>query len=449
MGQQLSLLGERPNSASAGLQRLGWVVLSIVVANIFLTELAGRAFGRSGFAAVPVVRAGTAALTLGLLVSWWLLSNQWNARFSSSRRTGVLALLMVVWLCLGLYYGSPLGYVASDTFFLFHSIVFLLFFHTYFCRAATRWAADFTEGSGPFDQWFTMPIWLILIAAAGSFAVRYQALPPSIALVVIVTMVALLLTSKYDFRLFVCVIFMLSYVSSGNRATLITAVIALLCGLYISPRQRLIQVSAVLVLLVAGLSSISEKTGWAPGNQIDRAVETWNSLMDAAHGGRIEELPMPLYQRVFEARLVSEKLDSGGVVPAVFGYGAGASLDMSGSYDTSVAEASLLGLESVHNIHLLPYMVLYRFGLAGLVVLGMLIYSMVKHIVVFRRKFAHDRTHLGSLLAATYVLAWLGYAFPASGFIFENPLMFVCIAAVWAAERTARFSERPFAYVEG
>src|SRR4051812_27640939 len=95
--RRADLFGEPLMRAPVGLGRLWWMVLAIAASNFVFVQVALRVFGKSGFASVPVVRAGTAAATLGLLVAWWLASNPWNGRFLVSRRTGILALLLIVW----------------------------------------------------------------------------------------------------------------------------------------------------------------------------------------------------------------------------------------------------------------------------------------------------------------------------------------------------------------
>jgi hypothetical protein len=427
--------------AEFGLHRLWWMVLAIAATNIASVQLATKLFGKSGFAAVPVVRGATASATLLLLCAWWLLSNQWDARIALSRRAGALGLLMVVWLCFGLYSGAPLGYVASDTFFLFHSVIFLVVFQTYFSRADSYLEDRGRTAAGPYDQWFATPLWLIALAAAGFIFPQVQ-LPPSIALLIVVGAMGSLIAGRYNVKLLFGGMLMMIYATTGDRAFLFGVVVALLCGLYISRRSRSLQIVLGVALMAVLFTETSSFTGVSVSHQADRITEVWTSLVDVANGGRIEDLPVSLYQPVYEGQLVVRSMEQGGVAPMLLGYGSGASLDMSSSNDISVAEASLLGLEHVHNIHLLPFMILYRYGIVGLVCLAGLVYGLVRQLVALRRRYVEDGTHLGVLLAVAYVLAWLTFAFPAGGFIFENPLMFICIAAVWAAAKSERIGTR-------
>jgi O-antigen ligase len=78
-------------------------------------------------------------------------------------------------------------------------------------------------------------------------------------------------------------------------------------------------------------------------------------------------------------------------------------------------------------------MILFRYGVVGLSLVGLLVFSLIKQMVRSRRRYFAEGTHLGILLSSIYVLSWLVFSFPAGGFLFENPLMYVCIAAVWAS----------------
>ena len=78
-------------------------------------------------------------------------------------------------------------------------------------------------------------------------------------------------------------------------------------------------------------------------------------------------------QRIIEVEVVI-KYWTTNVFTFLFGLGSGATIDGSKFFsDSSVLNSSLLGSNKVHNIHLLPFSLIFRYGLVGLILFFILI----------------------------------------------------------------------------
>lgn len=135
-----------------------------------------------------------------------------------------------------------------------------------------------------------------------------------------------------------------------------------------------------------------------------------------------------LEQRVYEANMVMEKLREHPISWLV-GYGSGATINMSGAPDSSVTNAALLGSSMVHNIHLLPAAILYRYGIVGLMILIT--------ITTFILKSIYSTKNLNSFTAAIFGLAIIMYSFTASEFLYSEPILWFSLAWMINAEQNS------------
>ena len=92
---------------------------------------------------------------------------------------------------------------------------------------------------------------------------------------------------------------------------------------------------------------------------------------------------------------------------------------MTGAADTTVGQHALLGVKEVHNIHFLHFAILHKFGMAGILLVGILGFGVAGLFVVDLRTGRLDRTDMFFYFYLVYNLI---FAVPASNFLIANPL---------------------------
>ena len=131
---------------------------------------------------------------------------------------------------------------------------------------------------------------------------------------------------------------------------------------------------------------------------------------------------LSLKQRLVEINLVIEFWFSS-VFNFTFGGGLGATLDGSTFKDKGVVASAILGKSHIHNIHVLPFSIILRYGFLGLIFLGLLLNLFLKYfkIILFEGK---------SYLLPLYlfVFCWILYSIPAASFLWTTPLFWLTLS---------------------
>lgn len=140
---------------------------------------------------------------------------------------------------------------------------------------------------------------------------------------------------------------------------------------------------------------------------------------------------IPILQRIIEAKLVIEQWTSD-IFHIIFGSGLGATI--SGKYviDTSVINASFIGTDAIHNIHILPFALLHKFGLIGMIIFLILLYLFLKSIKFLINNIDISRIKKNENLllywANVYFIVIFLFSLPASSFLWTNPLFWIALA---------------------
>lgn len=145
--------------------------------------------------------------------------------------------------------------------------------------------------------------------------------------------------------------------------------------------------------------------------------------------GNFSYADVTLAQRGYEASMVIRGLD-GSAVSVLIGLGPGATIDLSGSPDWRTLASSGRNLIMVEDVHLLPSHMLLKFGLAGLVFLALLFWSIARETT---RQLASLRPDSFIVVLLLYALSGAAYSVPAATNIFTNPMIAVTLAAAIAA----------------
>ena len=126
-------------------------------------------------------------------------------------------------------------------------------------------------------------------------------------------------------------------------------------------------------------------------------------------------------QRIVEAELVINYWTTD-ILSFIFGSGSGGTIDGSKIFnDTGVLNTALLGSEKIHNIHLLPFALIFRYGVFGLSLFVMLLVIIYKSFV----RLMNEERNNSTIVCTIFVLLWIIYSMPAAAFLWSPPIFWL------------------------
>jgi hypothetical protein len=146
-------------------------------------------------------------------------------------------------------------------------------------------------------------------------------------------------------------------------------------------------------------------------NEIINGNVDWNSPMF-----------LSIEQRFAEARIVvADWLKN--PISFIFGKGLGATIDGTLFKDTSVIESAVMGKNNVHNIHLLPFSLLLKYGLSGIILFLMMLNLCLKYFF----KLIINKTSSITIFIL-FNFCWIIYAIPAASVLWTCPFFWIFLA---------------------
>ena len=142
---------------------------------------------------------------------------------------------------------------------------------------------------------------------------------------------------------------------------------------------------------------------------------------------------LSLSQRIDEAKVVIAYWCSS-PFNFLFGGGMGATIEGFSFKDIGVADSALLGKTAIHNIHLLPFALIFRYGVLGIVLFFILIYNLVKYLFII---ILSEPSLFKTLIV--FQFCWILYSFPAASYLWTCPLFWLTLAYV-SNEKRINFS---------
>ncbi|WP_143744271.1 oligosaccharide repeat unit polymerase [Polaribacter tangerinus] len=131
-----------------------------------------------------------------------------------------------------------------------------------------------------------------------------------------------------------------------------------------------------------------------------------------------------IVQRITEAKIVVKYWTSD-IFTFIFGLGSGGTIDGSMFYsDSSVLNSSLLGAKRVHNIHLLPFSLIFRYGLIGLIFFFILLRIVYQSFI----KVLNEDNNIGKIFWNLFLISWLIFSMPASSYLWSMPVFWISLA---------------------
>lgn len=126
-------------------------------------------------------------------------------------------------------------------------------------------------------------------------------------------------------------------------------------------------------------------------------------------------------QRIVEAELVVNYWTTD-ILSFIFGSGSGGTIDGSKMFnDLGVLNTALLGSEKIHNIHLLPFALIFRYGVFGLSLFVMLLVIIYKSFV----RLMNEERNNSTIVCTIFILLWIIYSMPAAAFLWSPPIFWL------------------------
>ena len=133
---------------------------------------------------------------------------------------------------------------------------------------------------------------------------------------------------------------------------------------------------------------------------------------------------LSLSQRIDEAKMVVAFWCSN-PFNFIFGGGMGATIEGFSFRDAGVANSALLGKSSIHNIHILPFALIFRYGIVGVGIFFILIHNLVKYLF---KIILSKNIYFNSLIL--FQFCWIIYSIPAASYLWTCPLFWITLAYI-------------------
>lgn len=128
-------------------------------------------------------------------------------------------------------------------------------------------------------------------------------------------------------------------------------------------------------------------------------------------------------QRFIEAQIVfSLWIES--IYSFIFGSGLGAVIDGKYFIDDAVISSALLGGQFIHNIHLLPFALIHKYGLFGIVIMVFLVLNLLKSV---KSTISNDSNDINKFWNILFILLLI-YTIPAASHLWTSTLFWISLA---------------------
>lgn len=384
------------------------VIIVLIIENIF----------DNIFASIPYYRLAILTFTfLFFLPELLFIKIKLNLKRISNEGLFVFlwSAFSVIELVFGIVKGNPKVYIIAD-------FVYIIFGGYLYLIVANKMKFNSLNDVSieEFTKWFLLLIYPLLFF---SFTIS------EVFFILILSLSYVFLIQKKYKLLIVTLIPFFIQITNSNRALLICFLtLVLLFGayklsLYIKKQDRILLITFVLLFIIFFYEEIlTILFGFIPKNtqlyyRLKQLLEIINSGVDFNNPYHIS-----IAQRLVEAKLVIQ-LWLSDFWSFIFGCGLGGVIDGAFFIDPSVTKTALLGSKSVHNIHLLPFALIHKYGLFGLIVFGMLLVEFYNSINSIIKKATNS---VFVFWNCVFVLLFI-YSLPAASFLWTTPLFWIAL----------------------
>ena len=423
-----------------------WLLLAAYVALSFVVQ--------RNFSNVPYIRLFTFSLGVVALSLWWFFRSRYRLRVYRSPVANLLIVLSFVWLLMGAAVNEITPYIATDWFFFIGALTVSLI-------ARSLWRTYLVSGHiGPNECRLPNSLLATISILLATQQWTGVWLGPAFAFFLLSDLGArVMLQQARSWHIVVASGACLIAAINSNRSFLLSVISATILivsfGFMKSRDYKLATLVMFALVIPLGLSAVMDFAATQkPDSSIARRLnETSIAIATITGGGRLEDMPIAMYQRVYEAEQVllnTFSLDPRNPLIPILGHGFGALMDMTMSNDKSVTNSAQLGAAQVHNIHFLPFMIIFRFGVIGLLLFGYFYLNLFRQLLSYLDSTTcHNNSffryaHAYRFGALVFVFSNLAYSMQAASTIFDSTSFFIAAGILsYPIERLASSRRRP------
>jgi len=386
----------------------------------FLLELGGY----KGFAAIPLARLG-----IFLFTSFFFLDYILKIKFNLSKLHlfSTQDLFIKFWflfsfleLFIGIINNNPKLYIITDFVYIFFGLILY---------SAIKQNSDLDN---KIIHSKVLAKYSFIIALLGYLLFFLNLKLPAIMLIVLVIFTYVsFLNKRYVKLVFILIPFLLE-VSNANRSHLIVffLMMFILFLRKIKEKYRAIDVALVFIFSFIGITYFLEEILGLILLIVDQKSMLGfriGQLIDVLKNGIDYNSPYftSIAIRVLELNAVMDYWTSD-AYSFIFGSGLGGVLDGSNFNDSSVTNSALLGVKKIHNIHLMPFAFIFRYGVFGIIILILLIFRFYKSFVTVL-KASKD---LNIIFWNLFFILWIVFSIPAASFLWTSPFFWIACACL-------------------
>lgn len=383
-------------------------------------------FGYWSFQIIPYIRL----ITLFATAFFFLKNTHININlFNVSIKNNSENLLSLLWLIfsiigffVGVINGNPILYLFTDLIY----ILFGYFLYRIFLTNLTLWT-EISQGLSPQqEKSFTS---IIVLMAIISFI--FQTELPSFFVVFTLIQSLFFYNSKKHFLCLGCLTPFFFQLINSNRALLIVFLILLF---FTYSQNKFTKKNIKNLLLIAFviccffLYFIDDILLFIIQNLTSNPILSvrLNQIVLIFNGKANWNSPsmLSLKQRLDEVNMVIEFWLSS-PFKFLFGGGMGATIEGFAFKDAGVTGAAILGKSAVHNIHVLPFAFIFRYGFLGVLLFLILLNNLFKYFIsILLSKNSIYKTMI------IFQFSWILYSIPAASYLWTCPLFWITLAYI-------------------
>lgn len=409
-------------------------LLAIVIIEVVLYQFL-ELKGIVGFAAIPFVRLGIICFSIVFLIKY-IVSIKISTRLY--KNTSIHSVFLITWilftfieLFIGIINKNPLLYIVTDFVYIFFGLLlFLLVKQT-----------KSKELNSKND--FKLLKYSTYLALTGYVLFFLGIKLPSTLLIVLIILCYIYILDKKYFRVLILFTPYILEISRSNRTHLIVFLMMIFILFLRKVRERFnaIDLAFVFILTLGSIIFFLQDilnfmfvfvdANTSLGFRINQLIRVLENGIDYSN-----PYFTSISQRVLEIQAVINYWTSD-LYSFIFGSGLGGVLDGREFTDASVTNSALLGKEKIHNIHVLPFAFIFRYGLFGITLLCLLAMSFYNSFVVILNNSKNKELIFWNL----FFLLWIVFSLPAASFIWTSPIFWMSCAYIGNLKQTRNTSQ--------
>ena len=383
-----------------------------------------KMIGLQAFQMIPYVRLVVLLFTTIYFLNYYLKNKllfKVRIEYNSENNLIIIWVLLTLFGCLiGIINKNPILYFITD-------LVYILFGYSLYRLFLTDEKLINEIRLGLNNKQEKKLIFYFLFITILTFVLRVDT-PPAIVIFSLVYSLYFYGLKKFKYMT-LCTIPFLLQVLTANRAILLVYIF--ICIFYVTQnkfsKKKLVNLFlTILVLIILTplfVPLIIKLIISIPGvSQVlrDRLVQV--QLIFSGKANWNSPSMLSLKQRIDEASAVLSFWRSN---PSnfLFGGGMGATLEGYAFKDSGVGSSALLGKSAIHNIHLLPFSLIFRYGFFGLVLFVLIMSNFCRYFVRILTSTPSQFT-----IIICFQFCWILYSLPAAAYLWTNPFFWITLA---------------------